>query len=168
MDYIDKVGKRIIVLGCSGSGKSTFAIKLQKKTSLPLIHLDNIWWHADKTHITSEEFDSRLSELVRGEKWIIDGNYSRTIEIRYAACDTVIFLDLSEEDCMRGIRERLGKKRPDIPFTDDTLDDELVEFIQNFRTNSRPKFFEMREKYPDKQVFIFDTHKSADAWLDKL
>lgn len=56
--------KKILVLGCSGSGKSTFSIKLHEKTKLPLYHLDNIWWKADRTHISKDEFDEILSDLV--------------------------------------------------------------------------------------------------------
>ena len=56
--------KRAIVLGCSGSGKSTFSIQLHNLTGLPLYHLDNIWWNSDRTHISREEFDLKLNELV--------------------------------------------------------------------------------------------------------
>ena len=85
--------KKIIVIGCPGSGKSTFAGKLNKKTGLPLFHLDNIWWKEDKTNISKEEFDQILNSIVCQDKWIIDGNYKRTFEIRMNACDTIFFLD---------------------------------------------------------------------------
>ena len=62
--------KKIIVLGCSGSGKSTFAIKLHEKLGLPLYHLDNIWWKDDRTHISREEFDEKLDGLIKLDSWI--------------------------------------------------------------------------------------------------
>ena len=65
--------KKIIVIGCMGSGKSTFAEKLHRKTKIPLFHLDNIWWKADRTHISREEFDSELNRIMQGDSWIIDG-----------------------------------------------------------------------------------------------
>ena len=65
---------RIVVLGCPGSGKSTFARSLAAKTGLPLVHLDNVWWRADGTHIPREEFDRALDEILQGEKWIMDGD----------------------------------------------------------------------------------------------
>ena len=102
-------GNRIMIVGCPGSGKSSLARDLHEKTGLPLIHLDNIWWKPDRTHITREEFDSRLQTILQEKQWIIDGDYSRTYEPRFSACDTVIFLDFSEEACMDGIRERIGK-----------------------------------------------------------
>ena len=107
--------KKIIVLGCSGSGKSTFAIKLHEKLGLPLYHLDNIWWKADRTHISREEFDEKLDGLTKLDSWIIDGDYSRTYEKRIVACDTIFFLDYSEDVCMDGIAGRVGQKRPDMP-----------------------------------------------------
>ena len=158
---------RILVLGCSGSGKSTFAKKLAARTGLPLIHLDNIWWKADRTHISREEFDLRLAEVLQGEKWIIDGDYSRTYEPRIAACDTVIFLDLDEEECMAGITERVGKARTDIPWTEQTLDPELVEMVRSYRETKRPKLLELFDKYPEKLVIIFTTRAAADAWLEE-
>ena len=81
------IGNRIIVLGCPGSGKSTFARALAARTELPLIHLDSVWWRADGSHISRDEFDRALSELLAGEKWIMDGDYSRTYEVRLRAAD---------------------------------------------------------------------------------
>ena len=77
--------KKIIVIGCSGSGKTTFSQKLCEKTGIQLFHLDAIWHRSDKTHISREEFDKRLGEILALDSWIIDGNYSRTLEHRIAA-----------------------------------------------------------------------------------
>ena len=85
-----------IIIGCSGSGNSTFAKKLHAKTGLPLFHLDNLWWKADRTHISREEFDNKLAEIVGQDSWIINGDFSRTYEVRFSACDTVISLDFPE------------------------------------------------------------------------
>ena len=82
-------GDKIIVLGCSGSGKRTFSKKLHELTQLPLIHLDNIWWKKDRSHISREEFDKNLDEILQGDKWIIDDDYSRTYEARFKASGKV-------------------------------------------------------------------------------
>ena len=160
--------KKIIILGCSGSGKSTLAFQLQEITGLPLIHLDNVWWKPDRTHISRDEFDRKLAAILAGESWIIDGDYSRTYETRFQACDTVIFLDFNEEDCMKGITERVGKARPDIPWTEQALDPELVEQVRNHRETARPRVYELIEKYPEKQVIILKDRKEAEAWLSAL
>ncbi len=161
------IGDRIIVLGCSGSGKSTLAVKLQGMTGLPLIHLDNIWWKADRTHITREEFDRKLQEILSGEKWIIDGDYSRTYEPRFVACDTVIFLDYPEEVCMEGITERVGKQRRDIPWTENKLDPELVKLVQKYHAENRPTVYALIRKYPGKKIIIFENRQQKDDWLTK-
>ena len=162
------IGNRILILGCSGSGKSTFARALAAKTGLPLVHLDNVWWRADGTHIPREDFDRALDEILQGEKWIMDGDYSRTYEVRVRAADTVIFLDYPEEVCMAGIRARVGKPRPDIPWTESTLDPELVAQVQNYARDNRPHILSLLQKYPEKQALIFTSRQETDRWLSDL
>ena len=67
--------KKIIVIGCPGSGKSTFARALHNKTGIPLYHLDMMYWNADKTTVGKRAFLERLSAVLEREAWIIDGNY---------------------------------------------------------------------------------------------
>ena len=86
--------KKIIVIGCPGSGKSTFARKLRDITGLPLYYLDMIWHKPDKTTVTREEFDTELEKILEKDSFIIDGNYGRTLEKRFLCCDTVFLFDL--------------------------------------------------------------------------
>ena len=162
------IGKKILVLGCPGSGKSTFARRLQAKTGLPLVHLDNVWWRADGTHISREEFDRVLDGLLAGEKWVMDGDYSRTYEVRLRAADTVIFLDYPEDVCMAGVAARVGQDRPDMPWTEATLDPELVAMVRNYARDNRPTINALLDKYPDKQAVIFTSREEADRWLAEL
>lgn len=122
--------KKIIVIGCPGSGKTTFAEKLRDKTGLPLFYLDAIWHRPDRTHISREEFDARLADILALDSYIIDGNYSRTIETRIAACDTVFLFDLPTEICINGALSRLGNKRSDMPWIDTELDPKLKTEIE--------------------------------------
>ena len=161
-------GNRIIILGCPGSGKSTLAAELHRRTGLPLIHLDNVWWRPDRTHISRAEFDERLRDILAGERWILDGDYSRTYEPRFAACDTVIFLDYDEEECMRAVMERIGKPRPDLPWTEDRPDPELMEDVARYREDKRPRVLSLMEKYADRKTLVFKTRAQADEWLAGL
>ena len=161
-------GDKILVLGCPGSGKSTLARALAARTGLPLVHLDNIWWRADGTHISRDAFDRALEGLLAGEKWVMDGDYSRTYEVRLRAADTVIFLDYDEETCMAGIMARVGQNRPDMPWTEDALDPELVAQVQNYRQSNRPTVLALLQKYPDKQAIVFTDRAQADRWLAEL
>ena len=162
------LGHKIILVGCPGSGKSTLSDKLQKSTGFPLFHLDGIWWKPDRTHISRDEFDSKLDEIFQGEDWIIDGDFSRTYEVRIKECDTVIFLDYSLDECMGGISERVGKKRDDIPWTDQSLDPLLVKQVEDYESENKPVLYSLIEKYSDKRVMIFKSRSEADEWLDSI
>ena len=162
------IGNRIIVLGCPGSGKSTFARALAARTGLPLIHLDSVWWRADGSHISRDEFDRALAELLAGEKWIMDGDYSRTYEVRLRAADTVIFLDYPEDVCMAGIVGRVGEERPDMPWTESALDPELVAMAKNYARDNRPVLLDLLRRYADRQVLVFTDRTRADRWLYEL
>ena len=158
-------GKRILVVGCPGSGKSVFSKKLAKAAGIPLIHLDNIKWRSDRTSISKEEFDQILSKVLEQPEWIIDGNYNRTYEMRIQACDTVIFLDYPEDVSMQGIIGRIGQKRSDIPWVEERVDPELVETVRRFRSQTRPKLMNLLARYPEKEQIVFHSREEADAWL---
>ena len=159
--------KKIIVIGCPGSGKTTFSLKLAEKIKLPLFHLDAIWHKPDRTHITREEFDARLIEILALDEWIIDGNYSRTVETRIKACDTVVLFDLPVEECKQGALSRLGKTRPDMPWVDLELDENLKREIEEFNVKNRPTIYELLEKYNDKKIIVFQTREQAQTFLEK-
>ena len=160
--------KKIIVIGCPGSGKSRLAKKLHTISGIPLYHLDMLYWNADKTTVEKRLFLERLSDAMSKEEWIIDGNYASTMEIRMKACDTVIFLDFPTDTCLSGIRERLGKPRSDIPWVEsEESDDEFIEFIKNYNLQNRPQVLELLNKYSTKQIFILKNREEADEFLTR-
>ena len=82
--------KRILLIGCPGSGKSTLANRIGKLTSLPVIHLDTIYWLPNWERRSIEEFDELLLNELNKETWVIDGNYNRTLDLRVSYCDLII------------------------------------------------------------------------------
>ena len=161
--------KRVIIIGCPGSGKSTFARKLQSVTGLPLHHLDLIYWKSDRTIVPREEFLEKLHQIMAQEQWIIDGNYASTMEMRMQVCDTVIFLDYPPELCLAGAQERKGKARPDLPWVEsnDLDDSEFMEYIRKFHELNRPTILSLLEKYSDKEIIIFHSREDAEIFLQK-
>ena len=158
---------KILIIGCPGAGKTTFATRLKDKLALPLFHLDAIWHKADRTHISRQEFDRKLEELLSLEAFILDGNYSRTLARRMAACDTVFLFDLPTELCLAGALSRLGIKRNDIPFVDTTLDPHLQEEIIQFREKNLPEIYALLEAYRDtKTIIIFKSREEAECYLE--
>ena len=158
--------KKVIVIGCPGSGKSTVSRTLHNKTGIPLYHLDMMYWNADKTTVEKSVFLERLSAVLEKNEWIIDGNYGSTMELRMAACDTVIFLDYPLDVCLGGIRERRGKPRSDMPWIETEEDSEFIEFIKNYNEQQKPKVIELIKKYSDKNIIIFKSREEVDAFLN--
>lgn len=161
--------KKVIVIGCPGAGKSYFAKKLHKTTGLPLYHLDMLWHRPDKTHVTRAEFDEALNEIFQEEAWILDGDFSRTMEMRMHECDTMILFDLDYETCMRGIKAREGTKREDMPWSAAETDDALLDEVKKYIPEQLPAVYRLIEKYKDmKNVIIFKTRGEAEDWLGQI
>lgn len=85
-----------------------------------------------------------------------------------AACDTIIFLDYPEEVCVEGLYNRVGKTRADMPWVEEAVDEELLAFVKDFRTQVRPTIFNLLSIYQDKNIFIFTSRKEANDYLKKL
>lgn len=160
---------KIIIIGSPGSGKSTFARKLRDITNLPLYYLDMLWHKKDRTNISREEFDEKLEKILKKDKWIIDGNYQRTIEMRLKECDTVFLMDYPLEVCLSGAEERVGKKREDLPWIEEKIDEEFKQIIVDFSKNKLPQICKLLEKYQqNKNIVIFKSREEADNYIKKM
>lgn len=160
---------KIIVIGCPGAGKSTFSRKLSEVTGIKLHYLDMLWHKPDKTHIPREEFDIELEKIMTNESWIIDGNYTRTLEARLKECDTVFLLDYPLEICLEGAASRIGKERVDLPWTEDEFDEEFKQYIIDFSRDNLPEIYELLDKYRDtKKIIIFKSRNEADDYLENI
>lgn len=157
---------KAIIIGSPGAGKSTFARKLRDAAHLPLYYLDMLWHKPDQTTISVEEFDAGLLKLLKKDRWIIDGNYLRTLEVRLQACDTVFLLDYPVENCLHGAKSRIGIMREDLPWLETQLDEEFKQWILDFPKDQLPRIYELLNKYQTlKKIYIFHSREEADAFF---
>ncbi|HUD51995.1 topology modulation protein [Parvibaculum sp.] len=135
--------RRILVIGGSGGGKSTLARALGVKLDLPVIHLDQHWWKPGWVASDREDFRRRVAALVTGDRWIIDGNYSNTVDLRMPRADTIVWVDQPRRICLwRALRRAVtqwGKVRPDlVPGCPEKFDLEFARYIWNFKKKNNP------------------------------
>lgn len=158
--------KKIIAIGCSGAGKSTFSKQLSEILGLPLYNLDRIYWLPDASHLERHEFIKRQKEIMKGDTWIIDGNYRKTIKYRIAKCELVFFFDMPVDVCIDGVLNR-DIKREDIACELEP-NEELINDIKTYPSRCRPKVLKLFDRYPNVEVVTFKSHKEVDSYLENL
>jgi adenylate kinase family enzyme len=163
--------RRVLVLGCGGSGKSTFSRNLAKKTELPVIHLDKEFWLPGWKMPDKPIWVKKVSELVARPSWIMDGNHDSTLDIRIPRADTIIFFDFPVWRCLWGVFKRRwehrNKPRVDMgPGCPEKIDWEFLVWIYRFRKNDGKRTLELIEQYgAGKRVEIFKSRAEARLFL---
>ena len=160
--------QKAIIIGCPGAGKSTFARKLSDKMHLPLYYLDMLWHKPDRTTVDRNIFDEKLKEIVLKEKWIIDGNYGRTLEMRIQWCEAIFLLDFPVEECLAGAKSRIGTQRVDMPWIETQFDEEFKQWIMDFPKNELPIIYELLDRYKgEKSIYVFHSRADIEDYLSK-
>ena len=134
--------QRVLVLGNGGAGKSTFARAMGERFSLPVVHLDRIWWLPGWVNRSREEFDALLARELDAPAWVMDGNYERTLSWRLCYAEAAVFLDLPAEECLKSVRARAeeyrGRTRPDMTEgCEERLDEEFEAWIETYADETR-------------------------------
>ena len=156
--------KKIMIIGSPGTGKSTLSRQLENKLSIKLYHLDKLFWKPHWEMSTKEEQLAILSEVVKKESWIIDGNYSSTLDIRMKQADTIIYLKRARLVCLYQVLKReikyRGTTRPDMHENCPAkLDKEFIKWILHFPKNHEPLIDEYLNQLTHKQTLIKLTNK---------
>lgn len=166
--------ERVIIIGCGGAGKSTLARQLGEKTGLPVVHLDQIFWSPGNwKHLEKEDFDARLTAEIQKARWIIDGNYNRTLQLRMARCDTIIYLDFSRWQCLAGWLKRVitnwGRARPDMaPGCREWFDPEFLGWIWRYNRDNRARNYELIAAYANANHVILKNRRQVRQFLESL
>ena len=157
---------KIIVIGSPGAGKSVFSKKLSNIINLPLYHIDMLYHKKDGTHISKEELENKLRDIFKNDDWIIDGNYQKTLEMRMKECDTIFLLDFPTEVCLEGAKSRIGKKRDDLPWIEEKLDENFEQCITNFDNEKLPQIYKLLDKYKmNHNIIIFKSRDETDNYI---
>lgn len=136
--------QRIAILGCSGGGKSSLARALSRKLNLPLIHLDALHWLPGWVERDRTEFRRLQAEIVAADAWVIDGNYSNTLDLRLPRADTIVVIDRSRLLCLWRVTWRwlthLGRSRADMgEGCPEKIDREFVVYIWTYPRRGAPR-----------------------------
>ena len=166
--------KRVMILGSAGSGKSTLARQIGVIVGLPVIHLDSLFWNAGWVETPDDEFLRKVENAASDEKWVIDGNYSRTMDVRLARAETVIFLDFNRYFCLFRVVRRWwrnrGRTREDLAEDcPDKLDKEFLAWVWTYPKRSRPRTLALVDELrSSKKVYHFKTRRSVKKFLEGL
>jgi adenylate kinase family enzyme len=164
--------KRVLIIGSGGSGKSNLARQLGAKIGIEVIHLDSIYWRPGWIEPPKPEWKEKVAELLARESWVMDGNYSGTLELRVQSCDTIVFLDLPRLLCLwRTLKRRIqhpSRHRPDMAEgCPERLTFEFVAWIWNYRKRTRPKVLRLMQQFSsDKKVIHLRSRSEVKSFLE--
>jgi adenylate kinase family enzyme len=166
--------RRVLVIGSGGAGKSTLAAQLGARLGLPVVHLDALYWRPGWVPTPEAEWRGVVAGLAAGESWIMDGNYGGTLDLRLAACDAVVFLDLPRWLCVARVLRRwaryAGRPRPDMaPGCPERLRVEFLRWVWDYPRRRRPGILRrLRESPPGRRVVILRSRSAVARFLAGL
>ena len=163
---------RISIVGGSGSGKSTLASILSKELELPAVHLDAINYNSNWVEIDKDKRDKIISNKSAEDKWIIDGNYNKTLQERFERADLIIWLDYSTIKQLKGVIKRYlktyNKERPEIPGCKERLDFTFIKYVFTYNKKKRPVIVDYLQNIPKEKVLVFKKQKDLNKWLKEF
>ncbi len=170
----DRAMRRVLVIGCSGAGKSTFASQLSTATGLPLISLDAEFWQPGWRVTRRDAWRAKLSRLADGDAWIMDGHYGASLDIRLPRADTVLWFQHPRRLCMTRVLWRwlssYGRVRPgmaqDCP---ERFDRDFLAYVWNFERLQVPAAWTALATHGAHiEPVIFRRDADAARFLDKM
>ena len=165
--------ERIVIIGCGGAGKSTLARQLGEKLDIPVVHLDKLFWKPGWVQVSQEEFDALHTRELAKAKWIMDGNFNRTMPQRIARCDTVIYLDFSRFACLLGVLKRVlttyGTVRPDMgEGCPERIDFEFLKWVWNYNKDKRERNYRLLNEAEHAETIVLTNRRAVRKFLAQL
>ena len=165
--------ERILIIGCGGAGKSTLARQLGEKLGIPVVHLDKLFWKPGWVESAPEEIDAKIMEELRKPKWIMDGNFNRTLPQRVKYCDTIIYLDFSRTACLMGVVKRIlttyGTVRPDMgEGCPERFDLEFLKWVWNYNKNKRERNYRLLNEAEGVETIVLKNRRMVKRFLARL
>lgn len=135
--------RRVLVVGCSAAGKSTLAKVLSQRFGLPVVHLDRHFWGPQWTPAAEEAWRATVAELASADRWVMDGNYGGSLDLRLPRADLIVFLDTPRRRCLyravaRYWRHRGGPPRDDLGQTE-KIDWQFLRYVWRYPRHHRPR-----------------------------
>lgn len=151
--------KKVIVIGSGGAGKSTFSRRLGELTGIEVFHLDKLYWRAGWIEPPKDEWRQTVEDYLKKESWIMDGNFGGTMDLRLAACDTAILLDLPRSVCLyRVLKRRLkyrNTNRPDMSEgCHEQIDYEFLKWIWDYPKTKKLRVEEKLKRFENEKAII--------------
>ena len=162
------------MIGSGGAGKSTIARAIAERLRLPLVHLDTLYWKPGWQATEAGEWRRTVSDLIAAPAWVIDGNYSGTLDLRLEACDTVVFLDFPRHVCLwRVIKRQLayrGRQRPDMaPGCPERLTWQFLEWVWTYRSRRRAGILSrLSSLRADQRAVVLTSDRLAREFVEGL
>lgn len=149
--------ERVAIVGCGGTGKTTTARRLGELTGLPVTHLDHLYWRPGWEPAPDDEFRAAVDAVASGSRWIIDGNYGSTADLRFPRADTIIFLDLPRWRFLPAVARRtlphLGRA-VQAPGCPERLDPVFLRYLWTWPTAGRPRLVRHLGRHGDRAALV--------------
>ena len=165
---------RILILGPSGSGKSTLGKRIGKILGIQTVHLDMHFWNPGWVETPKDEWHDKVKKLIASETWVMDGNYTSTLQMRADVADTIIFLDTTRRvSYLRVVVRYLtnrGKTRPDVTEgCPEKIDMDFIRWIWSYPGTRKPTILKFLEKQREsKNVYILYNQREIEEFLEAL
>jgi adenylate kinase family enzyme len=166
--------ERVLVIGSSGAGKTRFSLELARLTGLPIVHLDKEYWNEGWVVTPREVWREEVRSIVERERWILDGTFAKSLDLRLPRADTVVFLDYPRYLCMLRMAKRVlstfGQVRCDMaPGCPERFDWVFTKWVWNYRRDQYPLIeTSLKTHFAGGTLIVLKSPRETDRFLKEL